>query len=107
MIEFKTGITPEAVEFVKDNLNRIGELVKITHERNRRDVYYQTAFVGTKDTIILVGGLSSGFDGSGPNALYQLLVELGVPEDEAKREIYDSKENSSWFEIEMKLCLDS
>lgn len=107
MIEFKTGITPEAVEFVRDNIERIGKLIRITHERDIGDVYYKTTFIGTKDTMIILGGLSSGFDGSGPNALYQLLVELGVPEDEAKREIYDSKENSSWFEIEMKLCLDS
>ena len=100
MIEFKTGITPEAVEFVRDNIERIGKLIRITHERDIGDVYYKTTFIGTKDTMIILGGLSSGFDGSGPNALYQLLVELGVPEDEAKQAVYDSGENTYRFELE-------
>ena len=101
MIEFKTGITPEAVEFVRDNIERIGKLIRITHERDIGDVYYKTTFIGTKDTMIVLGGLSSGFDGSGPNALYQLLLELGVPEDKAKREVYDSGDNTYRFDIEI------
>lgn len=49
MISFVTGTTSEAIAFVKDNLKRIGTLESISHERNRREMYYKTIFMGQKE----------------------------------------------------------
>lgn len=101
MITLEAKTTPEAVEFVWEHLEQIGTLEKITHERNIREVYYKTSFIGAKDTITILGGLASGFNGSGPDGLFNVLIELGVFKDKAQEEIYTSGGNVYQFEIEV------
>ncbi len=101
MISFVTGTTPEAIAFVKDNLKRIGTLESISHERNRREMYYKTIFHGTEREMAIFGGLTSGYAGSGPDGLFGLLLELGVPEEIALKEVYGEVEEEYSFEIEL------
>lgn len=101
VISFVTGTTPEATAFVNDNLKRIGTLESITHERNQREMYYKTVFHGTEKEMAIFGGLTSGYVGSGPDGLFGLLLELGVPEEVAQKEVYKEVEEEYSFEIEL------
>lgn len=89
------------MQFVRDNIICIDSLESITHEINRKKLNYITSFKGTNDKIVLYGNLSSGFQGSGSETLYNILVELGVEQDIAKDEIHNIGENNYQFGIKV------
>lgn len=99
MITFETGSTSESIDFAKENLSRLGNIERITHERKREEVFYKTTFYGSSNTMTIIGGLASGYGGEGPSGLADLLKEIGVDETVVKEEIYGNSEENYSFEI--------
>ena len=99
MIKFATDITLEAVQFISENIKWVGTLESIRHERHRRKMYYKTIFTGSDKTLEIYSGITSGYVGAGPDGFYKVLVELGVAEEIAKKEVYEAGEEEYEFEI--------
>lgn len=99
MIIFETGSTSESLDFVKENLSRLGKIERITHERNREDVFYKTTIYGEHNTMLINGGLASGYGGEGPRGLADLLLDIGIDEDVVKKEVYGNSDAIHEFEI--------
>lgn len=83
MLKIEVGSVNRAETFVKNNINLIGKPKSVTHISNSEMVEYETIIEGTEDIMIVLGGLTSGYDGAGPNGLKRTLVFLGIDEETA------------------------
>lgn len=96
-LSFEAGTTREAVEFVRDNLNHIGKLISISHSRISDEIYYETIINGEQGSIRVLGGLTSGYSGAGPNGLIRLLKFIGVDESTAEKLVKGNSEDKHNF----------
>jgi hypothetical protein len=99
MITFKNGITKSTLDFVLGNLQRLGEIQSLSHKRDKSKIFYETIIKGSDDTMIISGGIGSGYSGEGPGGMLKLLLELGVPEDKARAYVYDNTDTEHNFEV--------
>jgi hypothetical protein len=99
MLKIESGTTNEAVKFVRNNIEMLGTLKSITHTRNMDSIYYKTVIKGSHNTIVLEGGLTSGYRGEGSNGLKKVLVMLGVDENIAEHYVFGNSDNEFEFTI--------
>ena len=92
--------TDEAVEYVNDNLERLGKIKSVTHKRNSDNIDYETIIDGEYKTLYIQSGFSSGYVGKGSRALAELLVNLGFENAEVENLVFSN--NSNKFEFELK-----
>lgn len=85
MIICDVGSTQNTKKFIMDNLYKIGEVISVKHIADHDAAEFETIIEGEKDSIKIIGGLSSGYRGEGPRGLKYILVELGMPADQAER----------------------
>lgn len=99
MIRYEAGTTDEAEQFIKDNISKIGKINYVKHRRRRHEVDYITTFGGEVETIELIGGLTSGYEGKGPNGLERVLVSLGIDKQKANDKVHEQsdKENHEFI----------
>ncbi|MFA1737992.1 hypothetical protein [Lysinibacillus fusiformis] len=83
MIKYDAVTTDEAEKIIVDNIYKIGKIKYVKHTKKPRKVEYVTTFVGEDDTIELVGGLTSGYVGTGPNGFVRVLESLGLEKQKA------------------------
>lgn len=95
-----TGSTREAKEFVENNLYRLGKLISMEHSRDKESIEYKTVISGADETITILGGLSSGFDGGGPNGLIIVLQKLGVEDETAQNLVKGNRQERHSFKYE-------
>lgn len=101
MLEHGSKITNRSIEFVKDNLKYIGKPLIVTHKRNKQEIYYETTIEGTLDSIVINGGLGSGYGGEGPRGFVKVLTFLGVPEEQAIDLVMKNTEDEHEFSINL------
>lgn len=83
-VKIHTGTSNDDLKIAKKIIEN-DEVLKIIHYRNRDKIeYYTVIYAGDIDKIIIDGGLTSGYIGSGTSAFKMLLVHLGVDENEAE-----------------------
>ena len=92
--------TDEAVNYVNDNLKRLGNVTSVIHRRNSNNIEYETIIDGEYKTLRIHSGFSSGYGGTGPRAFEKVLVELGFDKDEVSELVILNSENT--FEFELK-----
>ncbi|WP_374963757.1 hypothetical protein [Lysinibacillus sp. RS5] len=99
MIKYETGTTDEAEKFIAENISKIGKIKYVKHTRRRDKIDYITTFVGEVETIELIGGLTSGYDGKGPNGFVRVLESLGVEKQKAYDFVHEQsdKENHEFI----------
>ncbi|MFA6695048.1 MAG: hypothetical protein WCR85_00325 [Sphaerochaeta sp.] len=74
-----SSTSAESQQFIKENIDKIGEVVSIVAcEDGRVD------FVGTKGTL-RPDGFAIGYMGTGPTKLYNLMEDLGLVEKSTVR----------------------
>lgn len=95
MYNLTTGSTQEAKKFIKNNVDELGRIKSISHTRDKESISYETTIVGEYETIKVNGGLTSGFNGTGPNGLFDILVSLGVNEEDAEYYAFGNVEKSN------------
>lgn len=95
----ETGSPNDAVDFINHNISTIGRITVIKHSRNIDDVEYETEIIGEEGIIKISGGLTSGYDGGGPNAFIRLLIQLGFNRELAINYIKGNREIIHSFEI--------
>ncbi len=94
-----TGSTNDAIEFVNNNLENIGKLECLKHYRNIDKIEYQTEIIGEKGSLKIFGGLTSGYDGTGPSGFIRLLTKLGLNNDIAHMFVKGNHNKLHSFEI--------
>lgn len=77
-------VTEQAVRFVENNLNFLGKIHSIEHKRLKIESEYQTIITGSEETLVINGGLSSGYLGEGSRGLVRILEKLGIQKEEAE-----------------------
>jgi hypothetical protein len=87
-IQIKTGTSYAALEQVINNLPVIGEIQNVVHYRNRSEGEYVTIITGKRHEIAVIGGLTSGYKGTGPNASIELLKQIGFEESHVETLYY-------------------
>lgn len=92
--------TADAVKYVKDNLERLGELRYIEHSRNSNKIEYKTIIVGEINDLVIEGGLGSGYTGEGPSGLLKVLILLGIDNETANKLVYENTQNTYTFKHE-------
>lgn len=97
MIMLDTGTTGRAEEFVERNIAMLGAIKSISHRRDMVKVDYETTIVGEKDTLIIKGGLTSGYSGTGPHGFIRVLKSLGLSEEAATRLVKGNTEEIHEF----------
>ncbi len=100
-MKFDASTTNEAKRFVSENLPKLGKVTSVEHSRNKNKIDYQTTIHGTDDTMVITGGLTSGYGGEGPNGLATVLKELGVEEEVAEQHAKGNREQSYSFSIDL------
>lgn len=92
-----TGSTREAKNFVDDNLDRLGKVLSVEHSRNKQNIDYKTIISGEDETMTIIGGLGSGYDGEGPNGLISVLLKLGVSDETAQNLVKGNRDERHSF----------
>lgn len=82
-----TGNTFEVMEMLPDLLTDIGKVIEVVHYR--RNGQYLTFFVGQKYNVVVESGLTSGYVGVGTNRFVDVLISIGIEEDEAKNIVHN------------------
>lgn len=101
MYSLRTGATHEAEKFVEENISKIGKVKSIHHKRNSTKVDYETIIKGEYETIVVQGGITSGYNGSGPKGLYRVFKLLGVDEETAQQSAFgDADKENHEFNIQ-------
>lgn len=98
-LEFDTGSTIEAENFVKNNINNIGKLISVKHSRNMKEINYETEIIGEQGSLKIYGGLTSGYPGGGPNGFIRVLTNLGLRNDIATDYVKGNQSEIHSFEI--------
>lgn len=101
-LNLDAGSPYDVIEFIDKNLVNIGELEYLKHYRNINNIEYQTEIIGEKGSLKISGGLTSGYDGAGPNHFIRLLNNLGINNDLARMYIKGNSDNIYSFEINFK-----
>ncbi|WP_042472758.1 hypothetical protein [Bacillus ndiopicus] len=91
--------TDQAVNYVQDNLKRLGEIISVKHSRNSNEIDYETIIKGENATLYIQSGFASGYGGTGPRALVKLLVSFGFDEEEVERLVVLNTDNKFEFEL--------
>lgn len=102
MIKIIDGGTHETIEFLERNLNSLGTLETLTHTRDAERVKFLTVIKGSKETMEIDGGLTSGYGGTGPSGLHSVLLKLGVSESKAENLAYYEGNKEHTFELDLK-----
>lgn len=92
--------TAEAVHYVNDNLERLGNIISVKHRRNTNKTEYETFIDGEFNTLHIQSGFASGYGGTGPTAFAELLVKLGFDKVEVEKLVFSNNDNK--FEFELK-----
>ena len=88
-IQIQTGASYSSLELAIHNLSLIGEVHKVVHYRNRSEGKYVTIITGERHEIAVIGGLASGYKGTGSNASIELLKKIGFEESRVEALYYD------------------
>lgn len=96
MLTIETGTTNKAKEFVLKNFESLGEISAIEHSRSK-GAEFVTIIRGNKDSMTVIGGLTSVYDGEGPKGLAKVLTTLGVSEQAADRYAKDRESYKKGF----------
>lgn len=100
MYKITTGSTNEAENFFRSNIANIGEVKSISHKRDKESIFYETIIVGNDETIIIEGGLTSGYSGEGSHGFFNILTSLGIDEDKANMYAFGNSDEPQFdFEI--------
>ncbi|MGM0924691.1 MAG: hypothetical protein ACQEWW_26485 [Bacillota bacterium] len=99
-IQIKTGTSYANLELVINNLPVIGEIQKVVHYRKRKEAEYLTIITGVKHNIAVIGGLTSGYQGTGPNASIELLKQIGFEERHVETLYYDPTYENALITLE-------
>lgn len=100
MYKIITGSTNEAKNFVNNNIDNIGRLKSIFHTRDKENIFYQTTIVGYDETMVIEGGLTSGYSGEGCHGFFDILTSLGIDEDKASMYAFGNTDQQQYsFEI--------
>lgn len=102
MIKLNTSNSREAETLIYENLSKIGRPEKLVHSRSNDPMSYKTTIYGSIDSIEIVGGLSSGYTGTGPNAFVDVLKHLGLIEIDAEEFVFSKHPAEGTFEIDLK-----
>ena len=98
-VRIATGSSNDDLKLAKKNTEK-GEVDTLVHYRKRNDVIYRTLITLKDRTSILIdGGLATGFIGNGPSAFKLLLIHLGVEEKEAEEVAERSNYNQAQIKI--------
>lgn len=106
-LEFNTGSTAPAVDFINNNLDKIGKILYIRHSRNMDEIYYFTEITGENGSLKINGGLTSGFSGAGPNGFIRVLASLGINKNIATNYVKGNIDNIHSFEIPANLIYET
>ena len=101
MIILETSTTKKAKEFVERNLDLLGEISFVEHKRNLKNIDYQTIITGSEDTMVIDGGLTSGYQGEGTSGLIYVLEKLGVSRNEATNLVEKNTSNTHEFKVDI------
>lgn len=99
MLSIKQGITNEALNFFKENIEQVGTVKSITHTRNIDKIYYKTVITGENNSMVIEGGLTSGYMGQGAKGLKKVLVTLGLDEITAEKYVFGNADIEHEFTI--------
>ncbi|WEA41630.1 hypothetical protein [Lysinibacillus fusiformis] len=97
MIKISTGSTKTAEEFIYDNINKLGEIKSIQHKRNGKSADFQTIISGEYYEMIIDGGITSGYSGTGPNGFIRVLKKLGLDEETAENLVKGNRDEEHSF----------
>lgn len=100
MLKKENGSTKDAEKFFEENIERLGEVTSIEHFRNGEKAEFETIIHGKEESMQIIGGLASGYAGTGPNGLIRILKKLGVPEDKAIESVKGYRKSVHTFKFE-------
>ncbi|EIM05215.1 hypothetical protein A1A1_17330 [Planococcus antarcticus DSM 14505] len=106
MITYNVDETEQAVKFVESNLSFLGKIYSIEHKRLKMESEYQTTINGSEETLVINGGLSSGYLGEGPRGLARVLEKLGIQKEEAEYYAKDRETHKKGFKHTFLVSLD-
>lgn len=92
--------TDEAINYVNDNLKRMGKVTSVIHKRNSNNNEYETIIDGEYKTLRIQSGFSSGYVGTGSRGFAEILEKLGFDKVEIERLVFLNTDNI--FEFELK-----
>lgn len=84
-VRVNEGTTSEATNIVKGLLAVIGTVHEIVHYRLSQKIKYVTFIQGKNFDVVIDGGLTSGYVGTGPGGFSRILEETGITKDEAEK----------------------
>jgi|GEM_PF-5347647 len=87
-IKVDIGTSYESLEVAINCSKVLGKIKKVVHYRKKHQIEYYTIITGEHYEMAVIGGLTSGYDGSGSNALVKLLVELGFDQEHVESLIF-------------------
>ena len=99
MLKIEAETTRDAIAFVKNNLDLLGVLKEVEHTRNLNE--YITTIKGQYHSMVIDGGLGSGYEGEGPRGLANVLLHLGVSKDKIQDQVYGNSGDKHQFKIKL------
>lgn len=99
-VKIETGTSYSSLEIALANIPTVGEVQKVVHYRKRKIGEYLTIVSGQKHTIAILGGLTSGYKGTGSNASIELLKQIGFKENLIESLYYDATYDNAKITLE-------
>ncbi|MGG3571917.1 hypothetical protein ABES25_18775 [Bacillus gobiensis] len=75
---------------------------KIIQNRDKVSLFYETFILSDYYNVKVIGGLTSGYDGSGVRAFQQLLETCGIPGKESDEYITSSQYTKAVLTVEVE-----
>lgn len=97
LITYDTNETAQAIAFFENNIDFLGRIKSVEHKRSRMKSEYKTTITGSEETLVINGGLSSGYHGEGTKGLAKVLVRLGINSSAAESYAKDSEAYKKGF----------
>lgn len=83
--------TDDAISIVNSTLDMIGELKSVEHRHVSKMYNYETTFIGSRGEILIKGGLSSGYRGTGSRGFEEVLRKLGFEQSNIEKYVYGTE----------------
>lgn len=106
VITYESNETEKTVEFFEHVHNFLGKIHSIEHKRLKMETEYQTIITGSEETLVINGGLSSGYAGEGPRGLARVLEKLGIQKEKAEHYAKDRVTHKKGFKHTFLVGLD-
>lgn len=91
-VKVNATVTDKTVKIITGLLQSVGKLYELVHFRQSDNIKYVTFIQGEYFNIVVEGGLTSGYIGTGTNGLAAILQKTGLAKEESENIAYRNDE---------------